>query len=156
MTGSKPKAGDYKVVAQKILDEAIALYCGYLSTVMLYPESMDEIRWANKSWKGGCDKCETEMKANDKITRMIHAVVCRECINIVDIAIGMYSEGALAEGPAIIISFLNDIYGFNFCLSDIGGQHQPFVRPGDPVWISESFSINLTNCICVSIFYEGV
>lgn len=73
MTGSKPNAGNYKVVAQKILDEAIALYCGYLSTVMLYPGSMDEIRWANKSWKGGCDKCETEMKANDKITRMIHA-----------------------------------------------------------------------------------
>ena len=46
--GAKPKAGDYEVAVQKVLGEAIPLYCGYLSTVTLYPGPMKEMRWAKK------------------------------------------------------------------------------------------------------------
>jgi len=71
--GTKPKAGDYEVAVQKVLSEAIPRYRGYLSMVTPYPGSMDEIRWAKKSWKDGCDECETWMESNNEIIRLVSA-----------------------------------------------------------------------------------
>jgi hypothetical protein len=70
-TGAKPKAGDYEVAVQKVLGEAIPLYCGYLSVVTPYPGPMEEMRWAKRSWKDGCEECETRMAPNDKIIKLV-------------------------------------------------------------------------------------
>jgi hypothetical protein len=70
-TGAKPKAGDYEVAVQKVLGEAIPLYRGYLSVVTPYPGPMEEMRWAKRSWKDGCEECETRMAPNDEIIKLV-------------------------------------------------------------------------------------
>ncbi len=70
-TGAKPKAGNYEVVVQKVLNEAIPLYCSYLSMVNPYPEPMDKIRWVKKSWRDACEQCETHMAPNNKIIKLV-------------------------------------------------------------------------------------
>ena len=72
-TGAKPKAGDYEVAVQKVLGEAIPLYRGYLSVVNPYPGLMEEMRWAKRSWKDGCEECETRMQPNDEIIKLVSA-----------------------------------------------------------------------------------
>jgi len=72
-TGARPKAGNYEVVVQKILHEAIPLYRGYLSTINPFPGAMVEMRWANKSWKGGCEECGTRTAPNDEIIKLVSA-----------------------------------------------------------------------------------
>jgi len=72
-TGVKPKAGDYKVAVQKVLGEAIPLYHSYLSMVNPYPGPMEEMRWAKKSWRDGCEECETQMAPNDEIIKLVSA-----------------------------------------------------------------------------------
>jgi hypothetical protein len=72
-TGMKPKAGDYEVAVQKVLSEAITLYRGYLSMVTPYPGPMEELRWAKRSWKDGCEECETQIAPNDKIIKLVSA-----------------------------------------------------------------------------------
>jgi hypothetical protein len=70
-TGSKPKAGDYEVAVQNIIAEAICHYRGYLSTETPYPGPMEEMRWAKKSWKDGCDECDIQMAFNSEIIKLV-------------------------------------------------------------------------------------
>ena len=70
-TGAKPKAGDYEVAVQNILAEAIPRYRGYLSTDTPYPGPMEEMRWAKKSWKEGCDECDIQMAFNGEIIKLV-------------------------------------------------------------------------------------
>ena len=72
-TGTRSKAHNYEVPVQKVLYKAITLYCGYLSTVTLYPGLMNEIRWVKKSWKDACEKCEILMAPNNKIIKLVNA-----------------------------------------------------------------------------------
>jgi hypothetical protein len=76
-TGVRPKARDYEAAVQTVLAEAIPLYRGFLSLVTPYPASMDELRWAKKSWKDACEKCETLMTPNNEIIKMVSAGCCR-------------------------------------------------------------------------------
>jgi hypothetical protein len=70
-TGVKPRAHDYEVAVQKVLNRAILLYRGYLSTDSPYPSMMDEIRWAKKSWKDACEDCETRLGSNTEIIKLV-------------------------------------------------------------------------------------
>lgn len=70
-TGVKPKAGDYEVVVQKVLGRAIPRYRGYLSTYTPYPSAMEEIRWAKKSWKDGCEDCDVQVAPNSEIIKLV-------------------------------------------------------------------------------------
>jgi hypothetical protein len=72
-TGVRPKARDYEAAVQTVLAEAIPLYHRFLSLVTPYPASMDELRWAKKSWKDACEKCETLMAPNNEIIKMVSA-----------------------------------------------------------------------------------
>ena len=56
-TSRKPKAGDYKLAAQKVLTEAISLYRGYFSMGTPYSSPMDKMSWAKKSWQDACKEC---------------------------------------------------------------------------------------------------
>jgi hypothetical protein len=70
-TGAKPKAGDYEVAVQKILGEAIALFRGYLSNNTPYPNTMEELRWAKKSWKDSCGECEARILYNPELIKLV-------------------------------------------------------------------------------------
>jgi hypothetical protein len=78
-TGMKPKAGDYEIAVKKVLSEAIPRYRGYLSMSAPYPGPMEEMRWAKKSWKSGCEECLTRMAPNNEIITLVsvHANVCQ-------------------------------------------------------------------------------
>ena len=70
-TGRKPKAGNYELAVQKVLTETISLYRGYLSTGTPYPSPMDEMRWAKKSWQDACKECETQIRFNHEIIKLV-------------------------------------------------------------------------------------
>ena len=69
--GSKPKAGDYEVAVQNVLSSAIGIYRGYLSTVNPYPDPREEVRWALRAWKAGCEECDSRILSNREIIKLI-------------------------------------------------------------------------------------
>jgi hypothetical protein len=70
-TGVKPRAGDYEVAVKKVLGRAIPRYRGYLSTYSPYPSTMEEIRWAKKSWNDACEDCEVQVAPNNEIIKLV-------------------------------------------------------------------------------------
>ena len=67
----KPKADDWELDVREILTKAILFYEIRLAMDGLFPDHMEEVKWAKIAWLDGCSDRDLKIRHNSELIKIV-------------------------------------------------------------------------------------